>query len=88
DAVWMEWSETLVDAGGGVPRFATLAELTPRLTALGIVPDREIVCYCQSGERSAQVYGVLRTLGYPRVRNYVASWGEWGNDPSTPVAAG
>lgn len=87
-AVWLEWSDTLVDAGGGVPRFATPAEITPRLTALGIDPDKEIVCYCQSGRRSAQVYGVLRALGYARVRNYLGSWGEWGSDPNAPVEKG
>ena len=31
----------------------------------------------------------LKSLGYPRVRNYVGSWGEWGNrDDSKIVVPG
>lgn len=30
-------------------------------------------------------YLVLRLLGYEKVRNYDASWQEWGNDPEVPI---
>ena len=30
--------------------------------------------------------GVLaKALGYPRVKAYAGSWGEWGNHPDTPI---
>ena len=87
-ALWLEWSDTLVETGSGGPRFATAAEMAPKLDALGITQDSEIVCYCQVGARSAQVYGVLRMLGFPRVRNYPGAWAEWGSDRNTPAEQG
>ncbi|MDA1191334.1 MAG: rhodanese-like domain-containing protein [Candidatus Poribacteria bacterium] len=84
-AAHLEWSDTLRVDERRVPFYRDDAELRDLLESRGVTPDKEVVCYCQSGIRSAQMYGVLRLLGYPRVRNYLASWGEWGNDPSTPI---
>jgi thiosulfate/3-mercaptopyruvate sulfurtransferase len=50
-----------------------------------LAPDREVVTYCQSGYRAAHSWLVLKLLGFDRVRNYVGSWYEWGNNPRTPV---
>lgn len=52
-------------------------ELLAELTALGVTPDKEVVTYCRSGVRAAHTYVLLRSLGYPRVRNYDGSWLEW-----------
>ena len=46
--------------------------------------DREVVPYCQGGYRAAHSYLALRLLGYPRLRNYLASWREWGDRLSCP----
>jgi thiosulfate/3-mercaptopyruvate sulfurtransferase len=27
----------------------------------------------------------LRLIGYPNVRNYLGSWGEWGNRTDLPI---
>ena len=35
--------------------------------------------------RSANTFLALKSLGYPRVRNYVASWGEWGNRDDSKI---
>ena len=48
--------------------------------AAGVTPDREVLTYCQGGYRAAHAYLALRLLGYPRVRNYVGSWKEWGTE--------
>jgi thiosulfate/3-mercaptopyruvate sulfurtransferase len=48
-------------------------ELLAELATLGITPEREIVTYCRSGARAAHTYLLLRSLGYPRVRNYDGS---------------
>ena len=45
----------------------------------GVTPDKEIVAYCHSNNRSAHTYMVLKALGYPRVRAYDGGWSEWGN---------
>ena len=54
----------------------------------GITRDKDVIAHCQTGQRSAVSYWVLRLLGYPQVGNYAGSWVEWGNDPTTPKAQG
>lgn len=51
----------------------------------GATPDKDIIVYCNTGFRSAHAYLALRLLGYPRVRNYVGSWQEWGNRDGLPI---
>ena len=52
---------------------------------LGLTPDKEIVTHCQTHHRSGLTYLIAKALGYPRVKGYAGSWGEWGNHPDTPV---
>lgn len=61
------------------------AELRALYEAIGVTPDKEIIPYCQSGGRSSHAYFALRLLGYPRVRNYMGSWREWGNREGMPI---
>lgn len=84
-AVHFEWREVLHFERRFLPVFLPEPLLRARLQVRGIVPEKEIVCYCHTGTRSSSVYLALRALGFPRVRNYLGSWAEWGNDPSTPV---
>ena len=56
-----------------------------KLDELGLTPDKEIVCYCQSHHRSAYSWLVLKSLGYENVLGYPGSWSEWGNHPDAPV---
>jgi thiosulfate/3-mercaptopyruvate sulfurtransferase len=37
------------------------------------------------GIRAAEVYFVLRLMGYPRIRVYDGSWADWSADPALPV---
>ncbi|MGX1124897.1 rhodanese-like domain-containing protein [Pseudomonas defluvii] len=55
------------------------------LEQLGISKDKEVVTHCQTHHRSGFTYLVAKALGYPRVKAYAGSWGEWGNHPDTPV---
>lgn len=75
----IEWRSAL--RGDGTLRDA--GEL--RAIYSGVPPTSEVVTYCQSGFRASHSWLVLRLLGYGRARNYLGSWYEWGNDPSTPV---
>jgi len=52
---------------------------------LGVTPDKEVIPYCQGGYRSAHTYLALRLIGFPKVRNYLGSWGEWGNRLDLPI---
>lgn len=60
-------------------------DLATQLAALGITPDKEVITHCQTHHRSGFTYLAAKALGYPRVKAYAGSWGEWGNLPDTPV---
>ena len=66
-------------------RFKTQAELRAMLEQLGLTPDKEIICYCQSHHRSSHAYIMLKMLGYSRISGYPGAWSEWGNRNDTPV---
>lgn len=80
-----DW-ENLYDHGTG--RLKSPAALRDIFEAHGVVPDKNITVYCNTGFRSAHAYLALRVLGYPNVRNYVGSWQEWGNREGLPIARG
>jgi thiosulfate/3-mercaptopyruvate sulfurtransferase len=80
-AVHLEWTHNL-DAKGF---FKNADELKEMYTAHNILPDKDAIPYCQGGYRAAHTYLALRLLGYPRVRNYLGSWGEWGNRADLPI---
>jgi len=80
-AVHLQWSGN-VDKEGTV-RAAD--ELRALFAQHGITPDKEIVPFCGGGYRSSHTYLILKMLGYPNVRNYLGSWGEWGNRPGLPI---
>ena len=81
-AVHRDWVHNLGTDG----RFKPPAQLRAEFEALGLKPENEIVPYCQGGYRSANAYFALRLAGYPRVRNYLGSWGEWGNHDDLPIS--
>lgn len=82
-AVHCDWVNLYDHATG---RMKPVEELSALFEGLGATPDKEITVYCITGYRSAHAYLALRLLGYPRVRNYVGSWQEWGNREGLPIA--
>jgi len=80
-AVHIEWTRNLNDKG----EFKPAAELSAMYAGAGVTPDKEVIAYCQGGYRAAHAYLALRLLGYPRVRNYVGSWKEWGDREDLPI---
>ena len=62
-------------------------ELRRAYAAVGVSAETapEVVTYCASGYRAAHTWLVLRALGLPTVRNYAASWNEWGTRPDLPT---
>jgi len=84
-AVHVFWREHL-DAKGA---YRPAAEIRELYRSKGVTPDKTVIPLCQGGYRSASTFIALKSLGYPRVRNYVSSWGEWGNrDDSKIVVPG
>lgn len=80
-AVHIEWTRNLTAEGA----FKPAAELRKMYEAAGVTPEREVITYCQGGYRAAHTYLALRLLGYPRVRNYLGSWREWGDREDLPI---
>jgi thiosulfate/3-mercaptopyruvate sulfurtransferase len=80
-AVHIEWTRNLSADG----HFKPAAELRRMYEAAGVTPDRQVITYCHGGYRAAHSYLALRLLGYPRVRNYIGSWKEWGDRTDLPI---
>ncbi len=80
-AIHRDWTHSVAADG----RFKPAAQLRDEFAQLGLDPQSEIIPYCQGGYRSANAYVALRMAGYPRVRNYLGSWGEWGNRDDLPI---
>jgi thiosulfate/3-mercaptopyruvate sulfurtransferase len=80
-AVHLEWTNNLAPDGA----FKPAAELRQMYEGAGVTPDAEVVTYCQGGYRAAHAYLALRLIGYPRVRNYIGSWKEWGDRVDLPI---
>ena len=80
-AIHIEWTHNLRSDGA----FKPADELEALYRGRNIGPEREVIPYCQGGYRSAHTYLTLRLIGYPRVRNYLGSWGEWGNRTELPI---
>jgi len=84
-AVHIYWREHLDDKGALRPP----EQIRELYASRGVTPDKTVIPVCQGGYRSANTFLALKSLGYPRVRNYVSSWGEWGNrDDSKIVVPG
>jgi len=80
-AVHIFWRDHLNDRGALRPADAIRALYVSK----GVTPGKTIIPFCQGGYRSASTFLALKSLGYPRVRNYVGSWGEWGNRDDSSV---
>ena len=85
-AINLDWSLAidLIDNG----RIRHDSELITLLHESGVTPDKQIIPYCHSHQRSAHTWLVLKHLGFPRVRAYAGSWSEWGNRADAPVEVG
>ncbi len=77
-----DW-EDLYDHNSGCMKSAD--QLREAFETLNATPDKDITLYCNTGYRSAHAYLALRLLDYPRIRNYVGSWQEWGNREGLPI---
>ena len=71
-AVHLEWSDLFVGEGRPLEPEAMRALLAER----GVDPDRPIVAYCHSGQRSELAAVALRSAGL-EAENYEGSWHEW-----------
>ena len=82
-AIHLEWVN--FHTGGDIPVLKTADEIRALLADRGVSTDNEVITYCQGGIRAAHAYWVLKLVGADRVRNYDASWREWGNNATVPI---
>jgi thiosulfate/3-mercaptopyruvate sulfurtransferase len=68
--------------------FKSPAELARLYRERGVLPEHEVIAYCQVGLRASHDLFVLYLLGYDRLRNYLGSWEEWGNRDDLPIETG
>ncbi|HEY2991098.1 MAG TPA: sulfurtransferase [Candidatus Binatia bacterium] len=80
-AVYLEWTHNL-DAEG---KYKSETELREMYQKIGVKPYQEVIPYCQGGYRAAHTYLALRLIGFPKVRNYLGSWKEWGDRLDLPI---
>jgi len=80
-AIHIEWTDNIAPDG----KFKSNDELKAMYDRAGITPDKEVVSYCQGGYRAAHSYVALRLLSFPKVRNYIGSWKEWGDRADLPI---
>jgi thiosulfate/3-mercaptopyruvate sulfurtransferase len=80
-AIHIEWTDNL-DADG---KFKSNEDLQAMYHKAGIAPEKEVLSYCQGGYRAAHSYVALRLIGFPKVRNYIGSWKEWGDRTDLPI---
>ena len=80
-AVHIPWRDHLDGKGA----FRPAEEIRDLYESRGVTPDKTIIPYCQGGYRSANTYLALKMLGYPKVRNYLGSWSEWGNRDDSAI---
>jgi thiosulfate/3-mercaptopyruvate sulfurtransferase len=80
-AIHIEWTDNL-DASG---KFKPDTDLKAMYSRAGITADKEVISYCQGGYRAAHSYVALRLIGFPKIRNYIGSWKEWGDRADLPI---
>ena len=82
-AVHLEWVN--FHTGGDIPTLKTADEIRALLVDRGVPTNNNVITYCQGGIRAAHAYWVLKLVGALNVRNYDASWREWGNNDNVPI---
>lgn len=80
-AIHLEYTANINPDG----RLKSPDELAAIYRDLGVTPEDDIIAYCRGGYRAANTWLALTMAGYPRVRNYISSWGEWGNRDDLPI---
>jgi thiosulfate/3-mercaptopyruvate sulfurtransferase len=81
-ALSLEWTQLLEDN----LHYFTPSVLQRKLEKAGVTPDKEVIVYCQRGNRASNTFLALRSLGFTRLRNYVGSWYEWASLPELPIS--
>lgn len=80
-AIHSDWTDAF-DKSGKLKDDVALRRL---YSDLDINSDKHVVVYCQTHQRSALTYVVLKHLGYDNVSALDGAWSAWGNNANVPV---
>lgn len=88
-AIHLEWNRLLSQSKQwkGVNFFQSKEEMQALLDQKGVSKDKTTVVHCQAGVRASFMFFCLKMLGYPDVKLYDGSMGEWANVDHTPLVA-
>lgn len=78
-----EWVDFNTDSD--IPILKKSDEILEITNSLGLDPAKPTITYCQGGIRAAHVFWTLKLAGFNNVKNYDASWREWGQDDTCPI---
>ena len=73
------------NTSGEIPILKSSKDILEITRSLGLDPQKPTITYCQGGIRAAHVFWTLKLAGFKNVKNYDASWREWGQDESCPI---
>ena len=65
--------------------FKTIENLNNLFEKFGITKDKEIICYCQVGERASHTFVALQLCEYNNVKIYDRSFADWSTRDNLPV---
>jgi thiosulfate/3-mercaptopyruvate sulfurtransferase len=77
-AINIEWKENIF-----IYKFKSLDDIKKLYSRFSKTQD--IITYCQGGYRAANTFVVLKELGFDKVKMYLGSWNEWGNNYRLPI---
>ena len=65
--------------------FKTIENLSNLFEKFGITKDKEIICYCQVGERASHTFVALQLCEYNNVKIYDRSFADWSTRDNLPI---
>ncbi len=90
-AIFSPWTKYAGNKSGKPNKhiFKSIKKLKKQIKKLkkkGLTPDKTVITYCHVGlGRGSFQWLALKLAGLKKVKVYVGSWDEWGNDTSLPI---
>ena len=82
-AIHFDWLDSVDE--NDFHRFLSDGISRENFSKLGVVPEKEIIIYCQTHTRSAHTHIHLKHLGFENIKSYAAGYSEWGNAADTEI---
>ena len=77
-AINIDWKENIF-----IDKFKPLDDIKKVYSSFS--KNQELITYCQGGYRAANTFVILKELGFKKVKMYLGSWNEWGNNYRLPI---